>query len=75
MLYKKYHRNFVSQFKIGTKVKFICDHVHFVISDVKEEPFIEYRWINTLVSNAKLGERYWVVVFPGGKINKDLHVI
>lgn len=26
MLYKKYHRNFVSQFKLGTKIIIGCEH-------------------------------------------------
>ena len=75
MLYKKYHRNFVKLFKIGAWIKFIYSNAqnYFVISGVEKEPFIQHGWINTAVGWQ--GEKYWVVVFPDGKINKDLHVI
>lgn len=75
MLYKKYHRNYVSRFKKGTKIKFIYPNYHyFVISEVKREPFIEEHDL-IKVSNTKPGEENWVVVFPNGEINKNLSVI
>ena len=54
MLYKKYHRNFVRQFKEGTKVKYRYDDgTETIIGEVIIEPFIyrssitriKYCWI------------------------------
>lgn len=39
MLYKKYHRNFVRQFKKGTRYKFV--NSRGMVCEVNVEPFID----------------------------------
>lgn len=42
MLYKKYHRNFIKQFKIGAKFKFMLSNgTEPIIEVIKEQPTIE----------------------------------
>ena len=42
MLYKKYHRDFVKQFKIGAKFKFMLSNgTEPIIEVIKEQPIIE----------------------------------
>ena len=46
MLYKKYHRNFVKQFKIGARFKFMFNNgTKAIIEVIKEQPIIEFTLI------------------------------
>jgi len=71
MLYKKYHRNFVSQFKIGTRFKFIANNNLTEI--VKDGPYYFER--TNYIEVRGSGYIWWKLVLPGGKINKNLYVI
>lgn len=39
MLYKKYHRNYISQFKVGTMIKVNFDHS---CTTIRRGPYIEF---------------------------------
>ena len=72
MLYKKYHRNFARRFKKGTRF-FIGDHSC-------SGKIIKPCYINQSLTSENAiyisDNRWdWIVVFPGGKINKYLYVI
>lgn len=75
MLYKKYHRNFVSQFKKGSKVKLEVDKFE---GEIILEPFIdecrEILMTIEFMSNDK--SYYWrqlTLVYANGRLkeNKD----
>lgn len=68
MLYKKYHRNFVKQFKKG--VKFKWSGISSGIGIVKKEPYYNYA---IYVTDSKHG--LWNLVNLGGEINKYLYVV
>ena len=70
MLYKKYHRNFARQFKKGTRF-FIGDYS--CKGEVTKPCYIMSTYEKGVYISDK--EFAWTVVFPGGKINKFLHVI
>ena len=67
MLYKKYHRNFVRQFKKGTKVKF-KNYNSFIIGKVSSEPIVNFGVTNIII------EEEWIagLVFLDGTINSDV---
>ena len=68
MLYKKYHRNYVSQFKKGTKFRWNTENSEVVVI----EPYFSNDYHEIHISDVKYG---WVLVFSGGKINKNLYVV
>lgn len=69
MLYKKYHRDYVSQFKRG--VKFACeDGIRYSMYTVEKEPYYVYGDIRLTGI-----EYYLVLVFYDGKINRYIHVV
>lgn len=71
MLYKKYHRNYVSQFKRGVKVKSIYSNYNFIISEV--EIIIDYDWeINIIIKDGK--KKWSAVIFPNGTTNYTIKV-
>ena len=67
MLYKKYHRNYVKQFKKGVKFNIIS------VESVMKEP--RYDIINKIIYIT--GSKYgcWNLVFPDGRLDKCRHVI
>ena len=79
MLYKKYHRNFVKQFKVGTKIKRKADFRNTTI--IKEPHKHEDNnkgniTISIVSQDILLYHYYYVVVFLStGKINKNLYVV
>lgn len=71
MLYKKYHRNYVSQFKKGVKVKFMYNDM---IYEVVKEPYysndnhrIEFRSSSYFC--------IWLLIYPSGFINYDIKIV
>lgn len=69
MLYKKYHRSYVRKFKKGTKVS----NRHNIYKDtVESEPYFNTEFHEVRVICNKYG---WILVFPGGKLNKDVYAI
>lgn len=73
MLYKKYHRNFVSQFKKGIEFRYRGTRD---TDTVKEEP---YALILTNFCRIRVesNKHAWILslIFENGIINKYLHVI
>lgn len=69
MLYKKYHRSYVSQFKKG--VKFVCRGSNrYSRYTVERNPYYVYRDIRLT------GIEYCLtLVFSDGIVNENLHVI
>ena len=75
MLYKKYHRNFIRQFKKGAKVGF--GHRREELVDiVKIEPCRVDCHDGVFKGIHMTGIYYdWALVFPSGYINHDVKVI
>ena len=69
MLYKKYHRNYVRQFKRETKFA-IGSGESYCSGKVINEPFYMYNSI--YIGDSK---HAWILVLPNGKTNKHLYVI
>lgn len=79
MLYKKYHRNYVSQFKKGVEFNYqypskspykIFEKDIVDVDGVEIRPF----YGGIYVAGRRTGR--WILVYPGGKINKKaIHVI
>ena len=72
MLYKKYHRNFIRQFKIGVGVKSDYSNDNFIISEV--EIFIDFDWeINIIIKD---GKKKWGagLIFFNGTINSEVKI-
>lgn len=70
MLYKKYHRNFVRQFKKGTKVN-IRYNKYPNHDFIMEEPFIEHSWGINIIDNK---DCKWTLVFLSGKIDCSIKI-
>ena len=68
MLYKKYHRNFVKQFKF--RAVFGTTGIYRYI--VETEPY--YDGILKAIRMIS-GKGYWNLVYQGGQINENLHVV
>lgn len=70
MLYKKYHRNFVKQFKIRTRVKF-KNYNSFIIGKVSTLPIVNFGVINVVIDSK------WIagLVFGDGTINSGVNAI
>ena len=64
MLYKKYHRKFVKQFKKGTKFKCINSVNRHI---VEKEPFYRRGSVG-MISECSV----WVLVYMDGSINNSL---
>ena len=77
MLYKKYHRNFVSQFKKGTKIEIYNDDIYatnrFINSEVIKEPFINHDFV-CWISIVDSFNYSWVVVYHSGKISYRINI-
>ena len=70
MLYKKYHRNYIRQFKFGTKV--YIRYKYFNNGFIMNEPFIEHGWgINIIDSE----DCKWTLVFLNGIIEHNINAI
>ena len=63
MLYKKYHRNYVKQFKKGVKFRF----KHFPAETVEIKPWWSGRKIYINVN--------WTLVFPNGRLERGIVII
>lgn len=77
MLYKKYHRNFVRQFKMGAKFKYYKYLYYFSFYIVVHEPqySMSNHCIEFLSNHSKDKDpnlTNLILVFPGGSINDDL---
>lgn len=72
MLYKKYHRNFIRQFKKGTKVKYRYDNgTETIIGKVITEPYYVGGTIRIIVSKSKSR----TLVMPSGQLIDNINVI
>ena len=68
MLYKKYHKNFVSQFKKGAKFRY----TGFRPEAVEIEPWFENS-SRIYISGNKSG--CWTVVYPGGQLSDGISIV
>lgn len=89
MLYKKYHRNFISQFKEGVSFKYplysLIKVIEGEIEKVNGELCYENHYSESIVDKIAIsfygniyvtnGYSSWDLVYSGGKINKTLYVI
>lgn len=89
MLYKKYHRNFISQFKEGVRFKYLLYSLTKVVDNeiekVNGELCQESYYSESIVDKIAIsfygniyvtnGSSSWDLVYSGGKINKTLYVI
>lgn len=80
MLYKKYHRNFVKQFKKGTKFEYT--EKDRIIREVSANPFILKgdRIIPTCIqiSVIRVASLTWskiILVFTSGRIERNVKVL
>ena len=72
MLYKKYHRNFVKQFKVG--VRFNHYITQLSVYTVVHEP--QYSISNHCIEfQSSSNNVMWNLVYPNGEINKYLNVV
>ena len=75
MLYKKYHRNFVKQFKKGTRFECNgeCDDRYrdYLKNTVEEEPKPFHEGGVYIIGDAYI----WVLVFSDGRLIKDINVV
>lgn len=70
MLYKKYHRNYVRQFRKGTEFVYSNMHDGITLKIVVEvEPWL---YDEKIYVTEKFGN--WTLVFPGGKINYEIKI-
>ena len=68
MLYKKYHRNFVKQFKKGTKFRWNTEELS--VETVTIEPHFVFHVIYVG------GDKYrWILVYSHGNIEQSIKVI
>lgn len=67
MLYKKYHRSYVSQFKKGVKFNILS------VEAVLYEPWYDNVNKAVCISGSRYG--YWTLVYSDGKIDKYRHAI
>ena len=67
MLYKKFHRNYVSQFKKGVRFDILS------AKTVMQEPW--YDNVNEVVCMSDNEYGQWDLVYYNGRINKYLYVI
>ena len=81
MLYKKYHRSYVSRFKKGTKIEiFYSNDVYttdsFINSKVIREPFVDYYScsVSSGISIVDSCGYKWVVVYHSGKISYRINI-
>ena len=89
MLYKKYHRNFVSQFKEGVSFKHLLYSLVRVVDGevvkVNGEACYDSQYSSSIVDKVAIsfygniyvtnGYSSWDLVYSGGKINKTLYVV
>lgn len=70
MLYKKYHRNYVRQFKKGVEFVYsnMLDKITLKIT-VEVEPWL---YGEKIYVTEKFGN--WILVFPGGRINYNIKI-
>jgi len=68
MLYKKYHRSYVSQFKKGVKFRY----KEYSAEVVEVEPYFKVDFHEIHVN----GDKYrWILVYSIGRIERNIKVI
>lgn len=76
MLYKKYHRNLVKQFKRGKKaIRFSCDvsHKATIAGLVVSNRYIFSTYIAIDVVEEDINrEGCWIIIFSNGSINRSI---
>lgn len=72
MLYKKYHRNYIRQFKKGAKVTYKNNSQYEVVEIVIKEPFIF--WDGVICVECEKS-RHRLIPFYDGKLNIGVYVV
>ena len=70
MLYKKYHRNFVRQFKKGVKFNFFNSQ----LSEVTREPYYSTYHQHIEFQSTSIIP-VWTLIYPSGFINYDIKIV
>ena len=70
MLYKKYHRNFVKQFKVGTKIKIYLEIENNCTTTIQRAPYIEFLQIR-IIDNLHIR----TLMSRNGRLRKDIEII
>ena len=68
MLYKKCHRNFVRQFKVGTKIKVHLENN--CTTTIQRAPYIEYSQIR-IIDNLRIR----TLMTRKGRLRKDIEIV
>ena len=68
MLYKKYHRNFVKQFKVGTKIKYLLENNN--CTTTIRAPYIEFLQIR-IIDNLNIR----TLMSRNGRLRKDIEIV
>lgn len=72
MLYKKYHKNYVSQFKKGTKFSYKTYNNEIYKDTVRVEPF--YKDIQNKCIHMT-GKKYgWTLVYCNGRVDYEIKI-
>ena len=76
MLYKKYHRNYVRQFKNGVKLNIIHKYSDdsFINSEVREEPFVNHCFL-VGISIVDSHNYQWFIVYNSGMFNDKIKIV
>lgn len=72
MLYKKYHRNFVKQFRKGTKIYYKTYSGDEIKDTVRIEPYFSNDYHEIHISDNKYG---WILVYRNGMIERSIKVV
>lgn len=70
MLYKKYHRNFVKQFKKGTKFRYCHGGTKHI---VEREPYYDGIFKGIRMTSGRYSG--WNLIFPDGQLVVDIDVV
>ena len=71
MLYKKYHRNFVKQFKVGTKIKIYLEIENNCTTTIQRAPYIEFSSQIRIIDNLHIR----TLMSNKGRLRKDIEII
>lgn len=71
MLYKKYHRNYIRQFKEGTRFKY--NYKCYTYTVIKEPYYSTYYQHIEFQSTSIIP--VWTLIYPSGFINYDIKIV
>lgn len=68
MLYKKYHKNYIRQFKVGAKITYIYSLQYNAVETIIREPFT----VNNKVVCIDCGNNRHRLISPDGKLEQHI---